>query len=109
MSKLINELIDLQDTAIKNIKSFACLAIEYSKRDQSIAENFYKLSKQEEKKSKIIQNQIQTLINDERLFNYIVASNIKAFRDAKYMQQIYAGVKRELRNDKGCTMEQEAL
>ena len=96
MSKLISELVNLQKMAIKNIKSFSCLAIEYYKKNPEMAEQFYKLSKQEDKKSKVIQNQIKVLVSDEQMFNYIENDNIQAYSDARYIQNIYVGIKREL-------------
>lgn len=109
MSKLVNELIELQRISILNIKKLACLAIEYYDKNQTVAEDLYKLSRQEEKKSRNIKSEIKHLINDDRLFDFLIEENTKALSDARYMQRIYVGLKRELQNDKGYSMEQEAL
>lgn len=110
MTKLVNELLDIQRVSIRCIKRFACLAIEYSDKDSDMAEDFYKMSRQEEKKYKNVQSKIKELVNDDRLFSYVTEDIFKSFGDAKYVQKIYVGLKRELRrNDKGCTMEQETV
>lgn len=94
MSKLVNELLELEAFAIKNMSSFSSLAIEYATKNSQMSEDFFKFSKQEERKAKKIQNHIESIVDDQKMFNFIIDSNVRALSDAKYLQGIYTGIRR---------------